>query len=478
MDLTDAHYLTIAEAGELLRSGVLSSTDLTRAILDRIDAVDGIVHAYAGVMTESALAAAGAADADFAAGTDRGPLQGIPVGVKDLLHTAGYPTEAGSKVLSGFIPSRDATVVAKLRTAGAVIVGKTVTHEFAYGQDKPPTRNAWANECYPGGSSAGSGVAVAVGTAFGAIGTDTGGSVRVPAAVNGVVGLKPTFGRVSTRGVFPMSPTLDSVGPMGRTVRDVAALLGVVAGPGEPDESGMRDHGALTEPIPDYQADLTGDLTGVRIGIERRQFFSSFLTAEVRSAVQSAIEWLATAGAEILEVEIDHIELSVPAGMAVLVSDTSEWHQHYLRTRGDRYAAEVRVMLELGEMVLATAYVKAQRVRTMVQRSYRATFEQHSLTALLAPTLPTTTMPVEDLNVDLTGSGATATSGFIHHNFLANVIGVPSLSVPVGFGAGDKPIGMQLYGRPFGEPDLFRIGDAYQQGTTWHRRHPTLPSPT
>jgi len=240
----------------------------------------------------------------------------------------------------------------------------------------------------------------------------------------------------------------------------------------------MRDHGALTEPIPDYQADLTGDLTGVRIGIERRQFFSSFLTAEVRSAVQSAIEWLATAGAEILEVEIDHIELSVPAGMAVLVSDTSEWHQHYLRTRGDRYVAEVRVMLELGEMVLATAYVKAQRVRTMVQRSYRATFEQHSLTALLAPTLPTTTMPVEDLNVDLTGSGATATSGFIHHNFLANVIGVPSLSVPVGFGAGDKPIGMQLYGRPFGEPDLFRIGDAYQQGTTWHRRHPTLPSPT
>ena len=190
------------------------------------------MHAYIGLMTESALAAAAAADADFAAGIDRGPLQGVPVGVKDLLHTAGFPTAAGSKVLEGFVPEHDAVVVEKLKAGRGGDRRQDGDPRFAYGQDKPATRNAWAHDCYPGGSSAGSGVALAVGTAYGAIGTDTGGSVRVPASVNGVVGLKPTFGRVSTRGVFPMSSTFDSVGPMGRTVRDVALLLGVIAGPG------------------------------------------------------------------------------------------------------------------------------------------------------------------------------------------------------------------------------------------------------
>jgi aspartyl-tRNA(Asn)/glutamyl-tRNA(Gln) amidotransferase subunit A len=470
----ELHWKTLAEVGELLREGKISSIDLTTAILDRISEVDPIVHAYVGVMTDSALEAAAAADADFARGVIKSPLQGVPVGVKDLLHTAGFPTSAGSRVLEGFIPEHDAVVVEKLRAAGAVIVGKTVTHEFAYGQDKPATRNAWANDCYPGGSSAGSGVALASGTAYAAIGTDTGGSVRVPASVNGVVGLKPTYGRVSTRGVFPMSGTLDSVGPMARTVHDVALLLGVIAGPGGLDPHGYRDASALAEPIDNYVSGLGDNLSGVRIGIETDYFFYPAVTDEVRAATVAAADVLAGLGATIVDVTIENLDLAVAAGMAVLLGDTSEWHQPFLRDSGDRYVPDVRVMIELGELVLATAYVKAQRTRTVVQRSYRAAFEEYRLTALLAPTIPRTTMPVDELNVDLTESGGTATSGFIHHNFLANVIGVPSLSVPVGFDASSKPIGMQLYGRPFGETDLFRIGHAYQSATAWHDLHPTF----
>jgi aspartyl-tRNA(Asn)/glutamyl-tRNA(Gln) amidotransferase subunit A len=476
--MSELHWKTLAEAGALLQSGQVSSIELTEAVLARIEETEPAVHAYVGTMADSAMREARAADAEFAAGRIASPLQGVPVGVKDLLHTKGYPTSAGSRVLEGFVPEYDAVVVEKLRAGGAVIVGKTVTHEFAYGQDKPPTRNAWANDCYPGGSSAGSGVAVAVGSAYGAIGTDTGGSIRAPAAVNGVVGLKPTFGRVSCRGVFPMSPTLDSVGPMARTVRDVALMLGVVAGPGGADASGHPDRSAIAEPVGDYTGGLREgeDLSGVRIGVERDYFFYPSVTDSVRAAVEKAIEVLSERGATIVDVSIDDLDLSVPAGMAVLLGDTSEWHQTYLRERGDRYVPEVRVMIELGELVLATAYVKAQRTRTVVQRSYRRAFIDNDLTALVAPTLPRTTMPVDDLNIDLTGSGDTATAGFIHHNFLANVIGVPSLSVPAGFDAASKPIGMQLYGRPFAEADLFRIGHAYECATEWHEMHPVVPS--
>jgi aspartyl-tRNA(Asn)/glutamyl-tRNA(Gln) amidotransferase subunit A len=476
MELTHLHWQSLGDVAELLRAGELSSLELTRSTLARIQATDPVVHAYVGVMADSALSAAAAADADFRAGTIKSPLQGIPVGVKDLLYTAGFPTSAGSRVMEGFVPTWDAVVVTKLREAGAVIVGKTVTHEFAYGRDKPPTRNAWDIECYPGGSSAGSGVSVAVGSAFGAIGTDTGGSIRVPAAVNGIVGLKPTYGRVSTRGVIPMSASLDSVGPMARTVRDVAIMLGVIAGPGALDAAGRRDQGALDEPVGDYVGALADDLTGVRIGVERDYFFYEPVTEAVRSKVNAAIDELAKRGATIVEIGIEHLELAVAAGMAVLLGDTSEWHQNLLRQRGDRYVPEVRTMLELGELVLATAYIKAQKTRTVIQRSYRTAFTEHGLTALVAPTLPGTTMPVADLDVDLTGSGASATSGFVHHNFLANVIGVPALSVPVGFDGAGRPVGMQLYGRPFGEADLLRIGHAYQCGTHWHEMHPVLPA--
>jgi aspartyl-tRNA(Asn)/glutamyl-tRNA(Gln) amidotransferase subunit A len=465
----DLHWLSIAELGERLHRREVNSVEATEATLRRIEATEGAVHAYAGVMADSALAEAARADEELDRGESRGPLHGVPIGVKDLLYTAGFPTSGGSRVLADFVPDEDAAVVRRLRDAGAVIVGKTVTHEFAYGQDVPSTRNAWDLRCYPGGSSAGSGVSVAVGSAYGAIGTDTGGSIRAPAAVNGVVGLKPTHGRVSRRGVLPMSPTLDTTGPLTRTVRDCALMLGAIAG-GDRDDPTVID-----EPVPDYISALTPELAGVRVGVERGYFFYEFVSDDVRAAVDDALAELQRLGATIVEVEkIENLELSVAAGMSVLVGDTSEWHQALLRERGALYVRETRAMLELGEILFAPAYVKAQKVRTLVQAGVRAAFEANDLQALAAPTLPLTTMPVEQLSVDLTGSGETALSSFIHHCFVANLVGIPALSVPVGFDSTRLPIGMQLFGRPFGEPDLFRIGNAYQSATPWHEQHPEL----
>ncbi len=468
MALADLHWRSIAELGELLREQSVTSAEVTEAMLARIAETDDALHAYVYLMADSARRDAEAADALFRQGESRSALQGIPVGIKDLCQTAGVPTEAGSGALRGHIPTTDAVVVKRLRDAGAVLLGKTVTHEFAYGQDTPPTRNAWDQRCYPGGSSAGSGVAVAAGTAYGAIGTDTGGSVRVPGAVNGVVGLKPTFGRVSRRGVFPMSPTLDTVGTLTRTARDAALMLSAVAG--RYDE---QDTGALVEPVDDYAALLNPDLEGVRIGVERDYFFYDAVVPEVREAVEQAIDQLHELGATVVEVEIPGLDLVVAAGMAVLLGDTSEWHQSLLRSRGTDYNRETRAMVEVGELVLATAYVKGQKARRIIQNAVRSTFDEHQLDALVAPSLPQTTIPVDELSVSLTGrTGSDALSGFIHHNFLANVIGIPSVSVPVGFDSSTLPIGMQILGRPFAEAMILRLGDALQSVTSWHEQHP------
>jgi aspartyl-tRNA(Asn)/glutamyl-tRNA(Gln) amidotransferase subunit A len=467
--MSELHWLTIAEAGERLGRGDVTANELLDAVLERLRETEPEVHAYAGLMDETARDEAERADRELQHGSRRSPLHGIPVAVKDLLYTRGFPTSAGSKVLEGFVPDYDAVVVERLREAGAVLVGKTVTHEFAYGQDVPPTRNSWDRRCYPGGSSAGSGVGVAVGSAFGAIGTDTGGSIRVPASVNGIVGLKTTAGRVSRRGVFPMSATLDSVGPLTRTVEDCALVLGVVAG---------RDRGdatAIDEPVPDYRAHLSERLEGIRVGVERDYFFYDGVRPDVRAAVEAAIDELGALGAEVVDVpRIEYIEYAAPAGITVLVADTSEWHRRFLRERGDRYVQATRVMLELGELVPATAYVRAQKARAVVRDGLRRAFDGHRLDVLAAPTIPMPTVPLELLSVDLTGSGETALSGFLHHCFLANVTGVPALSVPCGFSDEGLPIGLQLYGRPFGEPDLFRVGHAYQVATEWHLRHPEV----
>lgn len=458
--------LTLRQAADGLAGRRFSSAELLESTLERLDQTEPSVHAYVTLMEESARRDAVAADDELSRGAWRGPLHGIPVGVKDLLYTNGVATQAGSRVLEGFVPDHDATVVQRLKDGGAVIVGKTVTHEFAYGQDVPATRNPWNTDCYPGGSSAGSGVSVAVGSAFGAIGTDTGGSIRVPASVDGVVGLKPTYGRVSKYGVFPMSPTLDTVGPLTRTAEDCALMLGVIAG------HDAHDSGSIDEPVADYAAELPLGVGGLRLGVDRDFFFYSHVAPEVRTSTELAIRQLAALGVQIVEVRLPELEPAANVGMAVLLADTSEWHRRLLRSQGAKYVPATRIMLELGEMVLGAQYVHAQRARAALRARLRNSFAKYRLDGLVCPTLPNTTMPVEKLSVDLTGEGETALSSFLHHCFLGNVFGIPALSFPCGFSSDGLPIGLQVYGRPFQESVLLRVAHAYQQVSDWHTRRP------
>lgn len=464
--------LSIREAGDRLSRKELTSLELVDAELDRIAETEPHIHAYAKVMAASAREEAQRADVELTRGLWRGPLHGIPIALKDLVYTTQVPTEAGSKVLEGWIPDYDATVIRNLRDGGAVIIGKTHTHEFAYGVNIPPTRNPWRVDCYPGGSSAGSGAAVAARSAFGAIGTDGGGSIRCPASVNGIVGLKPTTGRVSRRGVVPMSSTFDNVGPMARTVEDCALLLGAMAGHDPLDST------SLDVPAPDFTAGIESGVKGLRLGVERDFFFNSRVAGDVRKAAESALELLAGHGAEIVEITIPELDVAVPIAMPPILADTTAYHRKWLRQSADRYDPRTRVMIELGELIPATHYVTAQRARRVLRDRVRSAFEKFRLDALVAPTLPIPAVPVEELNLVLNdASGESPGSSYFRQCVAANVIGIPALSVPAGFSASGLPIGIAFFGRPLQERTLFQIARAYEVEHDWFKRVPEFQRP-
>jgi aspartyl-tRNA(Asn)/glutamyl-tRNA(Gln) amidotransferase subunit A len=465
--MAELAYLTVREAGTLLARREVSALELVEATLRRIEETEPLIHAYALVLTEQARDTARQVDQELARGEYRGPLHGIPVGIKDLCYTAGIPSEAGSRALAGFIPSHDAAVVERLRAAGAVIAGKTVTHELAYGVNEPPTRNAWDPACYPGGSSAGSGAAVAARSAFGAIGTDTGGSIREPASLNGVVGLKPTFGLVSRFGIVPLSPSMDHAGPIARTVEDCALLLQAIAG------YDARDTGSIERPAEDYGADLERGAAGLRIGVESRFLFGEQVWDEVRAAVDGVLGEYADMGAELVEVEIAAIDLMSPVGTTIFVCDGSAYHRHLLRERGGDLDRATRIMLELGELIPATHYVTAQRARAVLRDEMRATFTAHRLDAILSPSVPTTSVPMAMVS-QASESAEDPLSAALHHMIPANVTGQPALTVPCGFSAAGLPIGFQLLGRPFAEATLFRLARAYERSHSHAAAVPAL----
>jgi aspartyl-tRNA(Asn)/glutamyl-tRNA(Gln) amidotransferase subunit A len=465
-ELTD---LTLAEASAKLHERSVSAFELMSATFDRIDETEPLIHAFAWLDKDQAMASAGRADDAIRRGATTGPLHGIPIGVKDLLYTKGIPTEAGSRVLKGYRPTFDATIVDKLREAGAIIVGKTVTHEFAYGQNVPDTRNPWQLDSYPGGSSAGSGAAVAARSLPGAIGTDTGGSIRTPAAVNGIVGMKATYGRVSRHGCVPMSSSLDHVGPLTRTVEDAALLLQAIAG------FDPSDPGSLRVPVPDYRSGLGAGVRGMRIGIDRDYFLFDQVQAPVRKAVEAAIEVLVSLGAECIDVTIPELEWSTTVGNVTTEVDISTWHRRLLRTKLKDYHPGTRLMLELGELIPATHYVLVQQVRSRIRNAVRKTFTEHRLDSLIGPTIPVTAPRLDQLSVDLVDEGAQgALSTLVHHEYPANITGLPALSVPCGFSEAGLPIGFQVIGRPLQEATLFQIGHAYEAVTPWHTRKPDL----
>ena len=452
---------TIAALAPRIRKKEVSPVEVTNAVLDRITAVDGRVKAFVTVTPDEARNAAKAAELAILAGNYLGPLHGIPVGVKDLYYTKGIKTTASSKILADFVPDYDATVVERLKRAGAVIVGKTNTHEFAYSVFSPPTRNPWDLSRIPGGSSGGSGAAVAASLCFGATGTDTGGSIRIPSALCGIVGLKPTYGRVSKHGVIPLSWTTDHAGPMAKSVTDVAFMLTAIAGP-DPQDPSTAD-----APVPDYARALTGDVKGLRIGLPREYFFAG-VDPEVETAVRSAIKHLQDQGAAVEEISLAQIRHIHGVHVAIVLTEAATFHEQWLRTRAADYGPEVRFGLEWGKLFMGMDYVQAQRVRELIRQDFATALRRVDVIA--APTVPAVAPKVGESTVPIKGSPEDILATMIRLTKPSNHTGLPAISVPCGFTAAGLPVGLQLIGRPFDEATVLRVAHVYESTTPWHEK--------
>jgi aspartyl-tRNA(Asn)/glutamyl-tRNA(Gln) amidotransferase subunit A len=458
--------LTIKAAAAGLRDGQITSVELTEGMLDRIEHLNPRLGAFIAVTGETALAAARQADADLERGLDKGPLQGIPLGVKDIIATREAPTTANSHILDRSWGAHwDAPVVARLRAAGAVIMGKTVTSEFACGSPDPDNgfpmpKNPWDLEHSAAGSSAGTGIAVAAGLVLGGLGTDTGGSVRAPAAANGHTGLKVTFGRVPKFGCVPLGYSLDSIGPMARTAWDCAALLNVMAG------YDPRDPTAAEQPVPDYVGALSGQIQGLRIGVPSSYFFDvPELAPEVKTAVLRGIEALERAGAVVHEVAIPHLEVAKNANNLIWASEGFAYHQQDLRTRWELYGRYTRTMIARGALFNGPDYVQAQRFRAYFKRA--VTTAMADVDVLVTPTATTPAEKISEMDMQRRLLGPSFTG-------MWNLIGLPALAVPCGFSSTGLPLSMQIVGKPFDEATMLRAGDAYQRLVDWQLRVPPI----
>jgi aspartyl-tRNA(Asn)/glutamyl-tRNA(Gln) amidotransferase subunit A len=458
--------LTIKEAAGALRDGRLTSVSLTEGSLDRIERLNPTLGAFITVTKEGALAAAAQADADFAAGIDKGPLQGIPLGVKDIIATKDAPTTANGDVLDrAWGAGWDAPVVERLRAAGAVIMGKTVTHEFACGQPDPDKsfpfpRNPWNLEHTASGSSSGTGIGVATGMILGGLGTDTGGSVRGPSSANGHTGLKISFGRVPKYGCVALGYSLDTIGPMARSAYDCAALLRVMAG------YDPRDPTCADVPVPDYVAELSGSVKGLRIGVPTEYFFDSpELDPKVKAAVLAGIKVLEEAGAEVREVKIPHAGLAKDANSLIWAAEGMAYHREDLETKWEVYGKYTRVTLTRGALYSGSDFVQAQRFRSYFKKAVTAAMADVDVLITPTSTTPAEKIVEMDMNKRLTSAGFTGQW---------NLAGLPALALPCGFSSTTLPLSMQIVGKPFEEATVFRAGDAYQRLTEWHLRVPPV----
>ena len=482
----DISKLTLIELRTALRRGDISSVAATEAMLDRIVAQDNALQSYLTITDELALAQAREADARLAKG-ERSPLLGVPVAVKDIICTDGVPTTAGSKILEGFVPPYDAFVVQQLKAAGAVILGKTNTDEFAMGSSTEnsayvTTRNPWDHERVPGGSSGGSAAAVAAGLAYAALGTDTGGSVRQPASFCGLVGLRPTYGRISRWGVIAFASTLDQVGTFGRTVADTTALFQAIAG------HDPNDSTSLNVPVPDFEAALTGDIKGLRVGVPK-EYFIEGIDAEVEKAVRSAIAKLEELGATIVPISLPHTSYALPVYYLIAPAEASANLARYDGIRfGPRiigsdmidsvkktralFGPEVKRRIMLGTYALSAGYYdeyygRALKVRTLIKQDFLNAFEQVDVIA--TPTTPTTAFKIGD-NVD------DPLSMYLQDIFTlsVNLSASCGLSLPCGSDSQGLPIGLQLIGNALQEATILNAAFAYEQGTDWHKQLPVI----
>jgi aspartyl-tRNA(Asn)/glutamyl-tRNA(Gln) amidotransferase subunit A len=484
----DLHTLTVHELGDLLETRAVSAREITEAYYRRIKALDDRVHAFLTLTREQALEQADQADHRRQRG-ERSPLLGVPLAIKDVICTAGIRTTCGSNILDNFVPPYDATVIERLKAAGAIVLGKANMDEFAMGSSTEHsaygvTRNPWDLKAIPGGSSGGSAAAVAADECAAALGTDTGGSIRQPAACCGIVGLKPTYGRVSRYGMVAFASSLDQIGPMTKDVRDAALLLNVIGG------NDPRDSTAADVAMSDFTAALIGNGQGLRVGIPR-QYFIEGLDPEVERAVRAAIAVLEGVGASAQEVSLPHTEYGVAAYYILAPSEASsnlarydgikygyrtpQWanlRDMYRRTRDEGFGAEVKRRIMLGTYALSAGYYeayykKAQQVRTLIRRDFEEAFGQ--VDVLVGPTMPTPAFKIGEKIDD-------PLQMYLSDVFTItiNLAGLPAISIPCGFSATGLPIGLQIIGRPFDEETILRVAHTFEQQTDYHRRKPSL----
>lgn len=460
----DLNYLTLAEAAKLVRDRDLSPEDLTQAHLDRIALLEPRLNCFITQTPQAALERARDAVLEIHGGEYRGPLHGIPLALKDLFETRGIRTTAGSLFYTDWIPEEDGAVVQRLNSAGMVNLGKLNMHEIALGvtNNNPhygACHNPWKLDRTPGGSSGGSGAALAAGMCMGALGSDTGGSIRIPASLCGVVGLKPTYGRVSLRGVVPLSWNLDHPGPMARRVGDVAVILQTIAG------YDPEDPASLDMSVPDYLAQLGGSVRGWRVALAEDAFFTK-ADPEVLEAVRAAADVFASLGAQLSQVEFPGAYEAAKSNGLMATSDAAAFHHERLQAQREKFGVDVRQRLETGAAFTSGEYILARRTQAILRRKFEQFFDEFDL--LLTATTPIAAPPLEGPDAVEQASTLTRfTSPF-------NLTGLPAISLPCGFTGLGLPIGLQIIIRPWGEAALLRAANAYQGATEWHLRRPDI----
>jgi aspartyl-tRNA(Asn)/glutamyl-tRNA(Gln) amidotransferase subunit A len=460
-----ADYLTVAEAARLIETRALSPVELTESRLARIERLDGRLNSFIRLMAEQAQAAAHAAETEIMAGHYRGPLHGIPIGLKDIYETAGVPTTGHSKVMQDHVPRADAFSVAKLYEAGAIVLGKLATHEFALGGPSfdlpwPPARNPWDTSRFTGGSSSGTGAAVAFGLVLAGTGSDTGGSIRGPAAYCGLAGIKPTYGLISRAGILPLSFSLDHAGPLAWTAEDCAIFLQAMAGH-DPADPGSANH-----PVPDYRAALHRDVKGLRIGLVRHFYTTdNEANAATRDAVDAAAKQLESIGCSVAETTLPPLTEWAACGMTILYAEAYAIHEHHLQHRFTDYGEYFRDRMVLAGLITGADYVQATRRRRELVAEFDRAMTRFDL-------LVTAAAPSEAPLIDSVGKFANMDRPSLTIPF--NVTGSPAMSVCCGFTDGGLPLSFQIVGKRFDDATVLRVAHAYEQATPWRQRRPTI----
>jgi len=461
---------TVTSLSKAIRKKEISPVEITRAYLERIMAYDSRINSFITLLPQEAVRAARQAEKGILQRKYLGPLHGIPFAAKDLFFTKGIRTTCGSRILKNFVPAYSATVIERLQAAGAILLGKLNMHEFAYGTTSVnphfgPVRNPWERARVPGGSSGGSAAALASSFVPLTLGTDTGGSIRIPSALCGTAGLKPTYGRISRYGVYPLCWSLDHPGPMAKCVADLAMAMNVLAGPDPLDPS--------TSPVvvPDYTRGLSKNLKGVRVGIPDTYYFDR-LDPEVRASVEKAIQVCKGLGAAVKRISIPLLSEASIAAFIILLGEGAATLEKWHRARPSDLGDDVRSRLNLGAAVMAAQYLKAQSVRRRVRESFSRAFEK--VNVVITPQLPITAPKLNQGSVSWGKKSEAVPSALTRFTRIYNLVGIPSLSIPCGFSAAGLPIGLQIAGKPFDEKAVLRVGHAYEANTPWKDHHPRL----